>query len=146
MSQVRKIIKHRSLMQTEKSQPSGQRLMLETWWTSMPALSIYPPVAISGSASETDVRLYFFSPLFQRGTTFVTSCLLPWTWKYFSKWGLPLTYCTQKHKNYTQFWIFWVQSVKRKQQILSFKSWFRFKRWKWQSCIPWQGIPRCITI
>ena len=30
MTRVRKIIKHRSLMQTEKSQPSGQQIMLET--------------------------------------------------------------------------------------------------------------------
>ena len=44
-------------MQTEKSQPSGQRIMPET-----PALSIYPRVGISLSASETDDRFYL-SPM-----------------------------------------------------------------------------------
>ena len=45
-------------MQTEKSQPSGQWIMPETQLTSFPALSVYPRVRISLSASETDVRFY----------------------------------------------------------------------------------------
>ena len=40
-------------MQTEKSQPLGQQVMLETCWTSFLALSIYHQVRISQSASET---------------------------------------------------------------------------------------------
>ena len=47
------IIKHRSPTQTVKSQPMGQRIMPEK-----PALSAYPWVGISQSASETDVRFY----------------------------------------------------------------------------------------
>ena len=42
---------HRSLMQTEKSQPDGKRIMPETRFT---ALSIDPRVGISRSASETN--------------------------------------------------------------------------------------------
>ena len=49
MSQVRKIIKDRSRMQTEKSQSSGQRIMPETRYTSFSALSVYPWVVISRS-------------------------------------------------------------------------------------------------
>ena len=60
MSLVRKIIKHRSPMQNEKSQPSGQRIMPETRQTSFPALSVDPRAGISPSASETDDRVYFF--------------------------------------------------------------------------------------
>ena len=41
-------------MQSEKSQPSGQRIMPETRWTSFPALSVYPWVGIFQSALETD--------------------------------------------------------------------------------------------
>ena len=37
---------------------SGQRIMLETQQTSFPALSVYPWVGISLSASETDDRFY----------------------------------------------------------------------------------------
>ena len=45
---------HRSSMQTEKSQPSGERIMSETKFTEFPALSVDPRVVISRSASETD--------------------------------------------------------------------------------------------
>ena len=45
-------------MQTEKSQPLGQQIMPETQWTLFPALSVYPRVGISLSASETDGRFY----------------------------------------------------------------------------------------
>ena len=45
-------------MQTEKSKPSGQRIMPETKWTSFPALPVRPRVGISRSASETDDRFY----------------------------------------------------------------------------------------
>ena len=45
-------------MLTEKSQPSSQRIIPETRYTSFPALSVYPRVGISLSASETDDRLY----------------------------------------------------------------------------------------
>ena len=48
-------IYHRSLMQTKKSQPSGQRIMSETRFTEFPALSVDPRVWISRSASETDI-------------------------------------------------------------------------------------------
>ena len=41
---------HRSLMQTEKSQPEGKRIMPET---------SSPRCGISQSASEIDVRLFF---------------------------------------------------------------------------------------
>ena len=40
-------IYHRSLMQTEKSQPESQRIMPETRCTSFPALSVDPRVGIS---------------------------------------------------------------------------------------------------
>ena len=50
---------HRSLMQTEKSQPEGKRIMPETRFTEFPALSVDPRVGISRSASETDVGLFF---------------------------------------------------------------------------------------
>ena len=46
---------HRSLMQTEKSQPEGKRIMPETKFTEFPALSIDLRVVISRSASETNV-------------------------------------------------------------------------------------------
>ena len=52
---VRKIINHRSPMQTEKSQPVGQRIIPETRF---PASSVYHWVGISLSASETDDRFY----------------------------------------------------------------------------------------
>ena len=47
-------------MQTEKSQPSGQRIMPEIQKTSFTALSFYPQFRISLSASQTDVRFYLF--------------------------------------------------------------------------------------
>ena len=47
-------IYHRSLMQTEKSQPKGKQIMPETRVTEFTALSVYPRVGISRSASETD--------------------------------------------------------------------------------------------
>ena len=40
-------------------QPSGQRIMPKTRFTSFPALSVYPMIGISLSESETDVRFYF---------------------------------------------------------------------------------------
>ena len=43
-------------MQTEKSQPKGERIMSETRFTEFPALSVDPRVGISRSASETDHR------------------------------------------------------------------------------------------
>ena len=48
-------IYHWSLMQTEKPQPEGKRIMLETRFTEFPALSIDARVGISRSALETDV-------------------------------------------------------------------------------------------
>ena len=45
-------------MQTEKSQPWGQRIMPETRFTEYPALSVDPRVWISLSASKTDHRFY----------------------------------------------------------------------------------------
>ena len=45
---------HQSLMQTEKSQPEGKRIMPETRFTEFPALSVDPRVGISRSASGTD--------------------------------------------------------------------------------------------
>ena len=54
MSQVRKIIKHRSPMQTKKSHPLGQRIMPEKT-----TLSVYPRVGISLSPSEIDDSFYF---------------------------------------------------------------------------------------
>ena len=47
-------IYHRSLMQTEKSQFEGERIMPETRFTEFPALSVDSRVGISRSASETD--------------------------------------------------------------------------------------------
>ena len=47
-------------MQIEKSQPEGERIMLETRFTEFPALSVDPRVGISRSAPETDVCLFFF--------------------------------------------------------------------------------------
>ena len=54
----KKNISHRSSMQTEKSQPSGQRIMPETRQTAFPAIYVYPQIAISLSASETDDGFY----------------------------------------------------------------------------------------
>ena len=45
-------------MQTEKSQPSGQRIMPETRLVSFLALSVKPRVDISLCASDFDVRFY----------------------------------------------------------------------------------------
>ena len=42
-------------MQTEKSQPEGEWIMLEKRFTEFPSLSVDPMVRISQSASETDV-------------------------------------------------------------------------------------------
>ena len=53
---------HRSLMQTEKSQPEGKRIMPETRFTEFPALSVDPKVGISLSASEIN-ELLFFLPM-----------------------------------------------------------------------------------
>ena len=47
-------IYQRSLMQTEKSQPEGKRIMPERRFTEFPALSVDLRVGISRSASETD--------------------------------------------------------------------------------------------
>ena len=47
-------IYNRSPMQTEKSQPLGQRIMPETKFTEFSALSVDPRVGISRSAWETD--------------------------------------------------------------------------------------------
>ena len=47
-------IYHRSLMQTEQSQPKGKRIMADTRLTEFPALSVGPRVGISRSESETD--------------------------------------------------------------------------------------------
>ena len=44
-----------SLMQTEKSQLEGKRIMPETRFTEFPALSVDPRCGISSSASETNV-------------------------------------------------------------------------------------------
>ena len=41
-------------MQTEKSQPEGERIMSETRFTSFAALSVDLGVGFSRSASETD--------------------------------------------------------------------------------------------
>ena len=49
-------------VQTDKSLPSGQRTMPETRQTSFPALSFYPRVEISLSASETNDIFHFFVP------------------------------------------------------------------------------------
>ena len=46
-------------MQTEKSQPSSQRIMPERRSTSFLALSVYPRVGIFGPASKTDDTFYF---------------------------------------------------------------------------------------
>ena len=48
-------IYHRSLMQTEKSQPEGKRIMPETRFTEFPSFSVDPRVGILRSASEADV-------------------------------------------------------------------------------------------
>ena len=42
-------------MQTEKFQPEGKGIMLETRFTEFQALCVDPRVKISRSASETDV-------------------------------------------------------------------------------------------
>ena len=47
-------IYHRCLMQTEKSQPEGKRIMPETRFTEFLALSVDPRVGMSQTASETD--------------------------------------------------------------------------------------------
>ena len=47
-------------MQTEKSEPSGQRIMPETLLTSFPALSVYPRVGISRSASQIVDGFYLY--------------------------------------------------------------------------------------
>ena len=48
-------IYYRSPMQTERSQPEGKRIMPETRFTEFSALSVYPRVGISSSASQTYV-------------------------------------------------------------------------------------------
>ena len=52
-------IYRRSLMQAEKSQPEGKRIMPQTRFTEFPALSVDPRVGISRSASETDDWSFF---------------------------------------------------------------------------------------
>ena len=47
-------IYHWSSMQTEKSQSEGKRIVPETRFTEVPALSVDLRVGISWSASETD--------------------------------------------------------------------------------------------
>ena len=47
-------IYYRSSMQTEKSQPEGKRIMPETRFTELPALSVDPRVEISRPVSEID--------------------------------------------------------------------------------------------
>ena len=47
-------IYHQSLMQIEKFQPEGKRILRETRFIEFPALSVDPRVEISRSASETD--------------------------------------------------------------------------------------------
>ena len=56
-------IYHRSLLQIEKSQPVGIRIMPETRFTEFRALSVDPRVGISFSASETDDSLFFLPPI-----------------------------------------------------------------------------------
>ena len=46
---------HRSLMQTEDSQPMVKRIMPKTRFTEFPALSVDPKVGISRSSSDTNV-------------------------------------------------------------------------------------------
>ena len=48
-------IYHLYPMQTEKSQPEGKQIMLETRFTEFLTLSIDPRVEISGSTLESDV-------------------------------------------------------------------------------------------
>ena len=48
-------IYHRSLIQTEKSNPEGKRIMPEKGLTELSTLSVDPRVGIPRSASETDV-------------------------------------------------------------------------------------------
>ena len=45
-------------MQTEKSQPEGKRIMPETRFTELPALSIDPRVGIYWSALETGLIIF----------------------------------------------------------------------------------------
>ena len=52
---------HRSMMQTEKSQPEGKQILLETRLTEFLAFSIEPGVGISRSAWQTYDRLFNFS-------------------------------------------------------------------------------------
>ena len=46
-------------VQTEISQPSGQRIMLETQQTSFAALCVYPLIGTYRSASMIDARSFF---------------------------------------------------------------------------------------
>ena len=54
-------IYYQSQMQTEKSQPKGERIMPQMRFTKFLALSIDPRVGISQSASETDVLFFSLS-------------------------------------------------------------------------------------
>ena len=45
---------HWSLMQTEKTQPEAKRVIPETSFTELPALSVDPRVGLSRSSSKTD--------------------------------------------------------------------------------------------
>ena len=48
-------------MQTKKSQPLSQRIMLETRLTLFPALSVYPRCGISRSASKANDKILFMT-------------------------------------------------------------------------------------
>ena len=63
---------HRSPMQAEIFQPSGQCKMPETRF---PALSVYPRVGIFLSSSETDERFYI--SLLEKGNKHVNYSYLP---------------------------------------------------------------------
>ena len=54
MGEINRIYQ-RSLMQGDKCQHEGERVMPETKFTEFPALSVDPRVRISRFASETDV-------------------------------------------------------------------------------------------
>ena len=47
-------------MQTEKFQPEGKRIMPETRFTELLAVSVDPRIGISRSGSETDVDYFSY--------------------------------------------------------------------------------------
>ena len=62
-------IYYRSLMQIEKSQPEGERIMWETRFTEFPALSVDPRVVISRSHQKSEkpcINNEFHAPLIHR--------------------------------------------------------------------------------